>query len=177
MNNRLWLTMVLCLPLAAACQQFDSTASSQDPPLDFGSVPDPGNNTIPAQTSTPEILLPDGTTTTNACDKVKADAKTILQSHCAVCHEGSSSVMGKPLNFIMETDQLLSSPPTPNTEWVAAGLTSYVKAGDPDHSLVYWRAAIKGDMPKTFSDVRLMSVPATTLSENSVLRQWIAACM
>jgi|SRR5215831_3090552 len=177
MNHRLWLIMVVGLPLAAACQQFDSTASSQDPAPEFGSVPDPGNGTFPAQTQTPEILRANGETTKDPCVKVKDDATTILKSHCSFCHEGTGAVpCACDLKFIMEPDQMQSMPAT-SMYAKSVGLSNYVKAGDPDHSLIYFRAAIIGDMPKPPTDPTNKSFPATSLSENSILRQWITSCM
>jgi len=181
MNRRMPMLLLLCAPLAFACQQLDSSASSENPQPDFGNVPDPGNGTIPDQTETPPILLDDGTTTTDPCVKVTQDADKIRQNHCAGCHQAATpgaQTIGAPLTFIMN-DAMLSNTPTPttNSDWVAAGLMDYVKPGDPEHSLIYWRAAIQGDMPKPAQDPSQISYPPTTLSEDSILHEWILHCM
>jgi hypothetical protein len=79
-------------------------------------------------------------------------------------------VAGAPLNFVLD-DGMLTNPGVVSTKYGKR----YVIPGDPDNSLVYLRAAIVQDMPPGASDVR-NTAPPVTVSDESVLRQWILTC-
>src|SRR5215471_4044659 len=94
-----------CALVVVACQPVDAGTGSV--PLDFGSVANPGDGTIPVETTTPRILLDDGkSTTTDPCVEIEENAKAIRREHCMLCHEAPSP-QGKPLTFIMEDDKLV----------------------------------------------------------------------
>jgi hypothetical protein len=165
--------LVLAAALAAGCWQKVDDGSVGTLPCDFGSVcPPPADGTIPAKIVTPPILLADGSTTTDPCIKVRQDASAIRQAHCALCHEGpdGSSIQGKPLYHIL-SDSYLSN----RAASMAYPGQMYAVPGDPDHSLVYIRAAVAVDMPKKITDTA--DPYFTSLSEDSVLREWITHCM
>lgn len=149
-------------------QPVDSKAIGQLP-CDFGNVcPPPADGTIPLRTETPPILLGDGvTTTTDPCVKVIDDSRAIRKATCAGCHDVQGA-LGAPLTFVMDDDECAQKE--------ASGKyphQRYVVPGDPDHSLIYQRAVVVGDMPPQSTDVANGNNPRPTISDYSVLRRWI----
>ena len=153
--------------LAAACQRVDAGAAGELP-CDFGNVcPPPADGTIPVITTTPPILLNDGTTTTDPCVKVFEDSRSVRKATCAGCHDGQGA-LGAPLTFILDDDECAQREASSKY----AG-QHYVTPGDPEHSLIYRRAVLVGDMPPQSTDVTNGTNPRPTVSDFSVLRQWI----
>jgi hypothetical protein len=104
---------------------------------------------------------------TDPCEKVSSDALSLLTSKCAPCHTPSNP----PLNFITDVSRLTTaSSPTPSY----APNPRYVVPGKPEDSLIYIRAAINKDMPLQNP---LAPSSGLTVSESSVLREWIASCV
>jgi hypothetical protein len=104
---------------------------------------------------------------TDPCEKVNSDALSLLTTKCVPCHTPSNP----PLNFITDVERLTTaSSPTPSY----APNARYVVPGKPEDSLIYIRAAINKDMPLQNP---LAPSNGLTVSESSVLREWIASCV
>jgi hypothetical protein len=86
---------------------------------------------------------------------------------CVGCHEGDGS-LGAPLTHILEDAQLINT----MANQAAFPGWKYIVPGDPEHSLIYHRAAVVQDMPRKSTDVTGVNV-ALTISDMSVLRAWI----
>jgi hypothetical protein len=98
---------------------------------------------------------------------VNQDALGLLTTKCAACHTPSTP----PLNFITDVSRLtMAASPTPSY----AANSRYVVPGRPEDSLIYIRAAINKDMPLQNP---LAPSSSLTVSESSVLREWIASCV
>jgi hypothetical protein len=164
--NALSLTILGGL-LTAGCQPVNADAAGMQA-CDFGAVcPPPADGTIPVMTATPAILLDDGTTTTDPCVKVMQDSRKIRETTCAACHNGQGA-LGAPLTFVLDDDECTQKEASSKY----AG-QHYVVPGDPDHSLIYKRAVLVGDMPPHSTDVANGINARPTVSDASVLRQWI----
>jgi hypothetical protein len=154
--------------LAAACQPVNDDAAGAPQACDFGNVcPAPADGTIPVMTATPPILLDDGSFTNDPCVKVMQDSRKIRQVACAGCHSGQGA-LGAPLTFIMDDDECAQKEASSKF----AG-QHYVVPGDPEKSLIYKRAVLLGDMPPQSTDVANGTNVRPTISDYSVLRQWI----
>jgi hypothetical protein len=169
-SSALWIG---CLGLAACFQKLDEQAATAPP----APVLDPAGGSgakFPIITDTPPIELGadsngDPTaTTTNACDKVIADALAIRTADCSPCHEAPAT-QGLPLDFVLD-DKLISAV-SQSTKYEGR---RYIVPGDPDGSLLYQRAAITRDMPPS-GDIRNTN-NRPTVSDFSVLREWITSC-
>ena len=159
--------MILGSCLGTACQPVDAGAAGTLP-CDFGNVcPLPKDGTIPVLTTTPPILLDDGTFTTDPCVKVLQDSRKIRAANCAACHDGQGA-LGSPLTFILDDDECTQK--EASSRFVGQ---HYVIPGQPEQSLVYRRAVLVGDMPPRSTDVANGINPRPTVSDQSVLRQWI----
>ena len=180
MQYRFFFLLVFAVPISASCLQ------KLDPNLAAG-----GALNIPAPTAT-ACAGSDGfachfqvrTTTTSVglkadmdgnvvesgsdpCAKVTQDAMNLLTTKCVPCHTSSNP----PLNFITDVSRLTTvSSPTPSY----APNPHYVVPGKPEDSLIYIRAAINKDMPLQNP---LAPSNGLTVSESSVLREWIASCV
>jgi len=95
----------------------------------------------------------------DACDTTRSQARTILETNCAFCHE----VPGNQANFdfILELDKLRTA--------VASTGERFVVPGDPEHSRIYQRISA-GEMPPAGR------MPRPSMSDVAVIRQWIASC-
>ena len=175
------LCLLLSVSLAAGClQKVDEGlavgAREIDPPACGGAQ---GFACMfPVNTTDPGVGLKadeGGEVTQNAasgdgCAKVDLDATDILQRKCAGCHDGPGTAMNSPLTFIMDPDQLMTRPPSMQFTG-----ERYVLPGNPARSLIYQRAVINKDMP--YSSSTLVPANLLTVSESSVLYQWIASCV
>jgi hypothetical protein len=110
-----------------------------------------------------------GVGNTDPCVPVRAQAWEILNTNCAYCHQApqnGNSIYKGSFNFILQLDQIstlksLNFPPPAN---------GYIKVGDPDNSLIYFRIQ-SGQMPPTN-----ISDPRPSTSDTALLRTWIANC-
>jgi hypothetical protein len=167
MLQRIFQLRILGCCLAAACQPVNSDAVGEQP-CDFGNVcPAPADGTIPVMTATPPILLDDGTFTNDPCVKVMQDSRKVRQVACAGCHNGQGA-LGAPLTFIMDDDECAQKEASAKFSG-----QHYLVPGDPEKSLIYKRAVLVGDMPPQSTDVANGTNPRPTISDYSVLRQWI----
>ena len=178
-------SLLICISCAAGCiQKLDDRLAAD------GALPRPVSEpaacggaqgfacNFPVDTTTPDIGLKandagdvtDSTDPSGACAKVVQDTADILKRKCAGCHEGAPNVPGAPLTFIMDPTLLAT---TPSTSQKFTG-QPYLMPGNPEGSLIYQRAVLIKDMPLQSP----LSPPSyLTVSEASVLRQWISSCV
>jgi hypothetical protein len=101
----------------------------------------------------------------------------ILEQDCSNCHgEQAGVASGAPQwNFVLNIDEMETSTidtainPDTNQPW------RFLIAGDPDNSRIYARIAA-GAMPPGDQNGEAPK-PRPTLSDVSVLRQWISSCL
>jgi hypothetical protein len=102
-----------------------------------------------------------------SCAQTCMDAQTIIGNDCAACHEtGAIGDLTNPADY-HSLSNVQASSKFPG--WV------YVRPGDPDHSLIYKRIAIDGDMPPPSTPGA--PLPHPSVSDISVLREWIQSCI
>jgi hypothetical protein len=139
-------------------------------PLDSGAAM--GSNAPPTiALETPPISLPDGTTT-DPCVLTTLQATEILGTYCAGCHGGGSpgAHQGQtPLDFVLDFDKLKVARST------VPGNPRFAVPGFPDASRLYVRIA-GGEMPPV-PPLGLPPLPRPTVSDISVLYEWIASCL
>jgi hypothetical protein len=110
--------------------------------------------------------------TADPCEKTKADKDEILRVYCAGCHQSPGS-SGQPLfDFILDDTRLLTAtiprdgaPPQP-----------FISPGNPAQSLLYVRVAARS-MPPQSMMIGVAGSPSPTLSDISVLADWITNCV
>jgi hypothetical protein len=109
----------------------------------------------------------------SACDKTTADARAILTTNCASCHDGPNATGLPPWNFVLDFNMLKTA------TWNREGATPlrFLIPGDPDNSQIYVRAVIDQTMPPPQRDLSQPDYPRVTYSGGSVLREWIQNCM
>jgi len=154
------LLLLWCASLQHGCfQPLDSGAAARanEPPL--------------IALETPPIELPDGSTT-DPCVLTTLQATEILRTFCADCHGGESPGAHKgetPFDFLLDFDKLKVA------RSVVMGMPRFAVPGAPDASRVYVRIA-RGEMPP-LQPLGLPPLPRPTVSDTSVLYQWIASCL
>jgi hypothetical protein len=162
-----------CALLAASCFQPVQQGAWTPPP------PAPDPNAQPTTDIEPSALpietsLDDATQTTDdPCVKTRQDKTDILTAYCARCHSGPAAVGLPPWNFVLDDQQLVTQ------QWIREGQAPqrFAIPGDPDHSAIYTRAAVVGDMPPQPTDLGTPRNPQPSLSDTSVLREWILHCL
>jgi hypothetical protein len=110
----------------------------------------------------------------DGCAKTEMDAHNILAGMCADCHGTEKTAQGlPPWNFVLDLDKMKSM------TWNREGQSPipFVDVGKPLNSAIYLRAGISRDMPPKQTDVNQPYYDRVTLSQASVLYQWIANCM
>jgi hypothetical protein len=152
------LLLLSCASLQGSCWQL----------LDSGAAAT-ANAPPPIALETPAIDLPDGGSTTDPCDLTTLQATEILRTNCASCHGGDSPGAHKgetPFDFVLDFDKLKVARST------VTGMPRFAVPGHPDGSRVYVRIA-RGEMPP----VQMPPLPRPTVSDISVLYEWIASCL
>jgi hypothetical protein len=160
-----------CALLLGACfQRVDDNAWTPPAPQDPSMQPTTAilPSALPIDTSIDDTE----TTTDDPCVKTRQDKTDILKAYCAPCHSGATAIGLPPWNFVLDDDKLVTE------VWVREGQPAqrFVIPGDPDHSAIYVRAAIIGDMPPQPTDLGTPRNPKPSLSDLSVLREWIMHC-
>ena len=114
----------------------------------------------PSQLPIGTDITDESKTTDDPCVKTRSDKTEVLKAYCASCH------------FVLDDAALISR------EWIREGQPAqrFVIPGDPDNSVLYTRVAIIGDMPAQPSDLATPRSPAPSLSDISILHEWIAHC-
>ena len=170
MNQRLPLVLLSFAPLAAGCflQPIDPTARSVTQQTDAG---------LTTVTMTPPIEF-DGGAYTSACQVVTYQASAVLEKYCARCHSGRDEGAHRgvpPFDFLFDFERLKNAPSSVADLRDMTRKMRFVAAGDPDNSRLYLRVA-RGEMPPP-DVVGLPPNPRPTVSDISILREWIASCM
>jgi len=122
--------------IAAACYQG----------LDY---PAPPSNLNPS----PERAGTDAGAAAENCGTIKTEARTILETNCAPCHQAPAKSGG--FDYVLDVDKLKSS--------------GMVVPGNPEGSLIYSRIAA-GEMPPQGQTQR------PSRSDATVIYQWIKVC-
>jgi len=164
----------LCAAAATACfQTLDTTASSGSPVTPPETESDGGLSTVILPGPPPfGFYDPNGNIVTSdePCDATRTQANAILTKNCADCHGGRTPgerAGNPPFDFVLDVVKLTTTF-TPNT----TPPMRFVVPGDPDHSRLYVRARL-GEMPP----IAQMELPRPTVSDLSVLREWISNCL
>lgn len=141
---------------------------------------DPITGEPPVVTETPPIQTRDGSTD-DPCVQTTQQAYRIRETFCSSCHAPPASFGG--FNFILDDAKLVD--PTVGisnkTRDDAGKLVRLIIPGDPDNSWIYQRvqhtlAAPRGQMPPLNTDPTLPQNPRPSVSDISVLREWIENC-
>jgi hypothetical protein len=138
-------------------QELDENAVSNLRPKQNSSTAGAGGNTTGAGTSTGG-----GMVGTDPCEAVRSQARTILETSCASCHQ-VPNVMAN-FDFILDLE-LLKTRTTSSTN------QRFVIPGDPDNSRLYQRIA-GGEMPPSSA-----RVPRPTANDVAMIREWITRCL
>jgi hypothetical protein len=169
------LCLIVCLgavpALAGGCfQKVSSSASNGRGQRDPNAIP----STVIEPSAPPIETDPDdeSVTATDPCQKTRADKTDILKAYCARCHDGPTSSGLPQFDFVLDDSALLTR------QWVREGQSPqrFVIPGDPEHSVLYTRVALIGDMPAQPSDVATPRNPVPSPSDVSVLYEWILDC-
>ena len=150
-------------------QKLDSNASHDTP--NTNADPSQGlGGPFPINVTTPDIGITAGengdptSVSQNACDKVESDFKDIRMTFCSMCHQDIAS---GTLTHI-EDDASIVNVMSGSGKYPGM---KYIVPGDPLNSLIYKRVVMNGDMPPP-STIEAV-VPHPSISDMSVLRQWI----
>src|SRR5207253_2582086 len=97
-------------------------------------------------------------------------ATEILRTNCAGCHGGGSPGAHKgDFDFVLDFDRLKVA------RSIDPGMPRFAVPGFPDASRVYVRIA-RGEMPPPPA-LGVPPLPRPTVSDFSVLYEWIASCL
>jgi hypothetical protein len=167
-QERLVAAALWALASAACFQSLNTQADQQT------LAPPPSGDETAIDISSMPIQLDvndDSQTTMDSCTKVRQDKTNILTAYCAGCHTGPSAQGLPQFNFVLDDSTLMTA------VWNRAGQAPlrFVIPGDPEHSALYIRAST--DMPPIPTDLSTARLPSATLSDLSVLREWITHCL
>ena len=156
------------LALAGCFQSLNTQAadSTLNPP------PSPDDTAIDVSSMPIQLdVNDDSQTTMDPCTKVRQDKTNILTAYYAGCHTGPSAQGLPQFNFVLDDATLMTA------VWNRAGQAPlrFVIPGDPEHLALYMRAST--DMPPIPTDLSTPRLPSATLSDLSVLREWIMHCL
>jgi hypothetical protein len=164
---------VLLGPLLGSCflQQLDSSAASQTSAVQSA----PRGPTKDLQT--PPIELDGTRTTADPCVATREQAADILGAYCAGCHGGRTpaekhgdfSTILDTAALVMEVSNTVNDPENPGMKM------RLLVPGNPEASRIYLRVS-HGEMPPQ-AMLGLPPNPTPTISDISVLREWITNCI
>jgi len=156
-----------------------------------GEAPPPEEEVTLIGTPEIEYVTPDGgaATTTDPCEATTAHATTILLRSCTPCHGGGPGRMQgvPPFDYVLDLERLMGArstaipdptAPPENQDPRLPGFLGmrFLIPGDPVNSRIYFRMS-RGEMPPLpadgLPDVRFRP----TISDFSVIREWIASCL
>jgi len=169
--------VALCAFSAPGCfQEIDSGAASAT-----STTPLSGTITHTVDTMTPAIPLgpgDDAGTTGDPCTATTADAMSVLRSACSGCHGGGPGQdLGQPpFDYVLDVPKLLTAVSATVTDPTTGMPVRFLVPGDPDHSRIYVRMFTRQMPPGDV--VGLPPNPSRpSVSDISVVRQWIAHCL
>jgi hypothetical protein len=171
------LTLLSCLlasPFLGACflQTLDSNASSQ-----AGVDPNAGKGPTRAIDTPPiELDFEGKRTTKDPCDATREQAAEILTTYCAGCHGGRTTAEKHgDFNTILDTNALIAGFSSTVNDPENPGMKMRLLVpGNPEASRIYLRVS-HGEMPPP-AMLGLPPNPTPTISDISVLREWITNC-
>lgn len=140
---------------------------------DAPDAPDAGSGYTVALDTPPIELNLEGDTTRDACVATTAQARAILEENCSGCHAPPAAMGG--FRSILDFPVLVTVTSSTVRDPVTGDPVRLVIPGDPDNSRLYRRAA-GGEMPP-MRDASLPALPRPSISDISVLRQWIEECL
>jgi hypothetical protein len=155
----------------AGCQPLDAGASLGEP---FTDAPEGAR----AALQTSAIELADGGTASDACQATTRDAAAILEQNCARCHGGDNPGARQgtpPFDCVLDTDRLVTMVSATVKDPLSMQPARFLMPGAPDRSRIYLRP-LNGEMPPP-DIIGLPANPRPSVSDLSVLRQWIASCV
>jgi hypothetical protein len=174
LRRRLPLVLVLCAPLGCL-QKLESGATDNTlPRLDAAPPP-----TTATRTPSIELDFTEGKrTTTDPCIPNTDQAREILAVNCAGCHGGGAAAMQgqPPFDCVLDVDKLKTrvSDAVKDPRDPSKGMR-FLIPGDPDNSRLYARI-LHDEMPPKLP-FGLREIPRPTISDISVLREWIQSCI
>jgi hypothetical protein len=167
-RSRLGILFALCL---GGCQPLDTGAA----------LGEPYSNDSTGTDSAFEgsgIELADGETPASGCEALQIQAHDILETNCARCHGGDNPGARQgtpPFDCVLDPERMVSMVSATAKDPDTLQPARFLKPGDPDHSRIYLRP-YNGEMPPP-DVIGLPPNPRPSVSDLSVLRQWIASCV
>jgi hypothetical protein len=170
-----WLVVVVvaAAALAGGCLQEVNSGASRGFDAAANGAGELTTNIVPSTNPIALDPMDETSTTMDACEKTRRDKTEVLTAFCASCHAGSAAVGLPPWNFVLDDNQLI------NEVWTREGQPPqrFVIPGDPDHSALYQRMAIAGDMPPQPTDLGTHRNPTPSAADVSIVREWILHCL
>jgi hypothetical protein len=115
----------------------------------------------------------EGDTTLDSCVATTNQARAILERNCAGCHAPPAAMGG--FRSILDFPVLVTLTSSTQRDQASGEFVRLVVPGDPDGSRLYRRVA--GNEMPPMRDASLPPLPRPSISDVSVLRQWIEACL
>jgi hypothetical protein len=170
------LAVLLALVAAGCYQPVDAGAAKGGVSLAPSGAAGSGGHTVALDT--PPIELDDqGNTTTDPCEATRAQSQDILSNYCGRCHGGASAGAHQgqpPFDYVLDPAKLKTAVSATVKDPVTMQPVRFLLPGAPARSRVYVRVAV-GEMPPP-DIVGLPANPRPTISDLSVLYEWIAHC-
>jgi hypothetical protein len=161
---------LLLLGSLSACQPLDTEAAS-------GGIP-PDDEEGSGAGLDPELIELSEVQGGDACEVVDRQAHAILERSCARCHGGASPGARQgapPFDAVLDTERLVTLTSATVTDPTTHEPARFLVPGDPDRSRIYLRP-LNGEMPPP-DIIGLPPNPRPSVSDLSVLRQWIESCV
>jgi hypothetical protein len=162
--------------LLGCFQEIDSGASSAASATTLAAPP---THTVDLMTPAIGYGTPaDAQETDDPCTATTFHATETLRAACAPCHGGGpgQNLGQPPFDYVLDVGKLLKAVSSTVKDPVTMQPVRFLVPGDPDHSRIYVRM-FKREMPP--GDV--VGLPPNpnrpTVSDISVIRQWIAHCL
>jgi hypothetical protein len=161
--------------LAGCFQELDAGASSGS----AATLSAPPTHTVDLMTPSIGYGTPDDAQETDdPCTATTFHAMETLRADCAPCHGGGpgQNLGVPPFDYVLDVSKLLTAVSQTVKDPVTMQPVRFLVPGDPDHSRLYVRM-FKREMPP--GDV--VGLPPNpnrpTVSDISVMRQWISHCL
>jgi hypothetical protein len=151
----------------------DAKAAGPAPEEIASLQPDAGSGFTVALDTPPIEVDFDGETTRDSCVVTTAQARAILEANCAPCHAPPAAMGG--FRSILDFPVLVTLTSSTLRDPITGEPVRLVIPGDPDGSRLYRRAA--GNEMPPMRDASLPPLPRPTISDISILRQWIQECL
>jgi hypothetical protein len=156
--------------LDAKASGVEATVESLDPATAADAGP---GYTVSLDTPPIELDFEGEDTTRDPCVATTEQARAILERNCSGCHAPPAGMGG--FRAILDFPVLVTATSSTQRNPVTGEPVRLVVPGDPEGSRLYRRAAA-GEMPP-MRDASLPALPRPTISDISVLREWIESCL